>query len=350
MILNLLPGLREQTPPELPIDLVAVKAHNVPVDRLPEGVRLVDLGVEHSTWAAPALARYLRRERPTALLAAKDRAIRSAVMARRLAGAHCRLVVRLGTNLSASLEGKSAAARWLRCRPMRWLYPRTDAIIAVSEGVAADTRNVAGLADGHVTVVRNPVVAPDLAARASAKVAHPWLGGEMPVVLGAGRLTRQKDFPTLIRAFASLREMRPARLVILGDGPDRQALARLARTLGVGGDLDLPGHVDNPHAWMAKAGLFVLSSVWEGSPNVLTEAVACGTPVVATDCPSGPRELLADGRYGLLVPVGDDAALAAAMLRTLDRPLPAATLREAVRDYTVEASARGYLRVLRLLD
>ncbi len=349
-MLNLLVGLRAQTPPTLAIDLVAIKACNVAVERLPEGVRLVDAGTAHSTWSAPALARYLRRERPTALLAAKDRAIRSAVVARRPAGAHCRLVGRLATDLCASLEGKNAAARWLRCRPMRWIYPHTDAIVAVSEGVAADTRRVTGLTADRVTVVRNPVVTLELPARAAAEVDHPWLGGELPVVLGAGRLTRQKDFSTLIRAFARLRKTRPVRLLILGDGPEREPLMQLAQTLGIDGDLDLPGHVDNPHAWMAKADLFVLSSAWEGSPNVLTEALACGTPVVSTDCPSGPREVLADGRYGPLVPVGDDAALAAAMLRTLDRPLPAATLQEAVREYTVATSARGYLRVLGLLD
>ncbi|MGD8709963.1 MAG: glycosyltransferase [Ectothiorhodospiraceae bacterium] len=347
MVLNLLPGLVAGSAEPLAIDLVAVKADRVPVRELPEGVRLVDIGVRSSTLSAPALARYLRAERPVAMLAAKDRAIRSAIIARRLAGASTRIVGRLGTNLAASLEGKGALARWARYQPMRWLYPGADRIVAVSEGVAADTRCITGLPAERVVVVRNPVITPALSQRAAEPLDHPWFRGDgPPVILGAGRLTRQKDFPTLLRAFARLRAERQARLVIVGEGEDRGGLEALAADLGVADDLDLAGHVDNPYAWMARASLFVLSSAWEGSPNVLTEAIALGTPVVAADCPSGPRELLQEGRYGPLVPVGDDEAMAAAMADTLAAPLAPDVLRRAACDYTVEASARGYLRAL----
>ncbi|PWG64983.1 glycosyl transferase [Spiribacter halobius] len=350
MVLNLLAGLQAEGPSELAIDLIPIRAGNLPRERVPEGVRVVDLGLRHSTLAARALAGYLRRERPDAVLTAKDRAIRATVSARRLAGVETRIVGRLGTNLSAALAGQGALRRWLRQAPMRRLYRDVDAIVAVSEGVAEDTRAITGLPAGRVLVVRNPVVTPELAMQAQAPVDHPWLqpGAEVPVILGAGRLTRQKDFPTLIRAFATLRRHRPARLVILGEGGERGALERSIAELGLGDDVALPGHQKNPWAWMARASLFVLSSAWEGSPNVLTEAIACGTPVVATDCPSGPRELLEDGRYGHLVPVGDAAALAEAMHRTLEAPLPAETLREAAAEYTVAASARGYLQTLRL--
>lgn len=348
MVLNLLGGVCAARP-DLAVDLVAVKAGNVPRERLPNGVTLVDLGLRHSTLAAPALARYLRRRRPDALLAAKDRAIRSAMVARHLAGVDTRLVGRLGTNLTAALEGRSPPARLLRRLPMRRLYARVDRVVAVSEGVAEDTRRITGLPASRVTVIRNPVVTAELPARAAEPVAHRWFGERgAPVILGAGRLTRQKDFPTLIRAFAHLRRGRPARLVILGEGGDRRALEALAAELDVEADVDLVGHVANPYAWMAQADLFVLSSAWEGSPNVLTEAMACGTPVVASDCPSGPRELLADGRCGPLVPVGNDAAMAAAMGRVLDSPPSAEALREAVREYSAEASAERYLAVLGL--
>ncbi|MDN5869667.1 MAG: glycosyltransferase [Nitrococcus sp.] len=348
MMLNLLGGIRAARP-ALTVDLLAVKAHNLPRERLPEGVTLVDLGVRHSTLAALALARYLRGCRPNALLAAKDRAIRSAVLARGLSGVDTRLVGRLGTNFSAALDSRSAAARLLRRLPMRRCYRRLDRVVAVSEGVAEDTRRITELPASKVTVIRNPVITAALARLAAEPVMHPWLcSPTAPVILGAGRLTRQKDFPTLIHAFARLRRERPAKLVILGEGKDRRALQALTAELGIGADVDLVGHVSNPYAWMAKADLFVLSSIWEGSPNVLTEAMACGTPALATDCPSGPRELFADGRYGLLVALGDAAAMATAMSQVLDSPPPAGELREAVREYSVEVSAECYLQVLGL--
>ena len=233
---------------------------------------------------------------------------------------------------------------------MARLYPGVDHIIAVSEGVRQDTLGLSGLPAARVSVVRNPVITPGLQHQAQAPPPHPWLAParDRPVLLGAGRLTRQKDFPTLLKAFAQVRAQRPCRLVILGEGRERADLQALAGTLGVAADLHLPGHADNPYAWMAAADLFVLSSAWEGSPNVLTEALACGTPAVATDCPSGPRELLADGAYGPLVPVGDTAALREAILATLAAPPPAADLAAAVAEYRAETSAARYLEILGL--
>jgi glycosyltransferase involved in cell wall biosynthesis len=178
-------------------------------------------------------------------------------------------------------------------------------------------------------------------------VDHPWLTKPgAPVIVGAGRLTRQKDFPTLIRAFARARAQRPCRLIILGNGELEAQLIALAKELKVEHDLSLPGFVANPYAYMARAQLFVLSSLWEGSPNVLTEALALGVPVVSTDCPSGPREILAGGEYGTLVPMEDDAALAQAMLATLDRPLARERLLQAALPYKVDASVNGYLEAL----
>lgn len=344
MILNLLDGLVARG---IPVDLLAIRADSAHLEQLPSAVRLLDLGVRHSGLAILPLARYLRRERPAALLAAKDRAIRAAILARRLAGWEGRLIGRLGTNLSAALAGRSAPVRWLRTAPMRRLYPRVDRIIAVSEGVAGDTRRITRLPRSRIVVVRNPVVTPRLTQLASAPCPHRWLEAtELPVVLGAGRLTEQKDFATLLRAFARLRAVLPARLIILGEGRLRGALDVLAAKLGISEDVTLPGFVVNPYAWMSRASLFVLSSAWEGSPNVLTEALALGVPAVSTDCPSGPREILADGRYGALVAVGDAPGLAEAMRATLAAPLPAATLREAVAAYSVEVATQGYLAEL----
>ena len=346
MVLNLLEGF---TARGVEVDLLAVRSGPDSLDKLPQGVRLIDLKAGHTSTALPALVRYLRRERPRAMLAAKDRAIRTAVIARRLAGVDTRLVGRLGTNLSASLEGRSGLQRASRYLPMRWLYPSVDSIVAVSAGVAEDIRAITGLPEDKVTVIRNPVITPRLATLAEKSVDHPWLQpGQPPVILGAGRLTRQKDFPSLLRAFAEVRRQRDCRLIILGDGRGRDALLALAEELGVADDLDLPGFQPNPYAYMRRAALFVLSSAWEGSPNVLTEALALGVPSVSTDCPSGPREILEGGRYGPLVPVGDVAALARGMETALREPLPADTLREAASEYDQTLSAARYLETLGL--
>jgi glycosyltransferase involved in cell wall biosynthesis len=347
MVLNLVHAFAAV--PELAVDLVLIRDESRHLRSLPANVRVVRLGVRHSALAVPAIARYLRRERPAALLAAKDRAGRAALLARGLSGVGTRVVVRLGTTLSEAIRDRSAPRRWLRYLPIRALYRHADAIVAVSAGVAADVLATARVPAELVRVVLNPVITPDLLRQAAAPVDHPWLADPaVPVVLGMGRLTRQKDFPTLLRAFAQARRRRPLRLIVLGEGRDRAQLAQLADREGIAADVDLAGFQANPYAWLARSRLFVLSSAWEGSPNALTEAMALGVPVVSTDCRSGPRELLEGGRFGPLVPVGDADALAAAMLDTLDHPLPPETLRAAVREYEAQTSARHYLRVLGL--
>jgi glycosyltransferase involved in cell wall biosynthesis len=329
------------------VDLVLVRTRSPHLERLPPAVHVVRLSTNHTFLAVFALARYLRRQRPTALLAAKDRAGRVAVLARWLAGVDTRILLRLGTHLSTAMAGRAAINRWLRYWPMRWLYPHVDEIVAVSRGVADDVATIARVERHRIRVIRNPVVTPELASLAGGPVAHPWLRpGEPPVILGAGRFTRQKDFPTLIRAFAQLCRDTRCRLLILGDGGGRARLEQLIRELDLAASVDLPGFQSNPFPFMARASLFVLSSAWEGSPNVLTEAMALGTPVVSTDCRSGPRELLDQGRWGRLVPVGAVAELAQAMRATLADPLPAETLKQAVAEYDQAYSAARYLDAL----
>ncbi len=353
MVLNLAEGIAARG---IEVDLVTIRQHGRHLRELPAAVRLVPLGTRHTATSLPALVRYLRARRPQALLVAKDRAIRMAVLARALAqigrpagSRPPRLVGRLGTTVSAALADAGALrqAHW-RWR-MRAFYPHVDRLVAVSAGVAEDVRTLAALPATQVSVVRNPVVTPRLRALGAAPAPHPWLqASPVPVVLGAGRLTAQKDFPTLLRAFAALRARQPARLIVIGEGPQRAALETLARSLGVADEVALPGFADNPYAYMRHASVFVLSSRWEGSPNVLTEALALGTPVVATDCPSGPAEILDGGRIAPLVPMQDPAALADAMARVLAAPPDPARLQAAVADYHVERSVEGYLQALHL--
>lgn len=344
MILNLCGGFVQAG---FPVDLVIVRARSAHFDEPPDQVRVIDLASRHTLTSLPALVRYLKKERPIALLAAKDRAIKVAVLARALSRVPVRLVGRIGTTVSAALAGRGAWRLAVWRAGMRLFYPGADLIVAVSQGVADDVMHLARLPPERVRVVRNPVWTPRLERLARETPAHPWFADRsVPVVLGAGRLTRQKDFPTLIRAFATVRAQRPCRLMILGDGNERDELWVLAKQLGVAEDMALPGFQTNPYGYVARASLFVLSSAWEGSPNVLTEALALGVPVVSTDCPSGAREILASGRYGKLVAVGDADALAQAMIETLAHPLPRETLMEAARPYSLDASTRGYMQAL----
>jgi glycosyltransferase involved in cell wall biosynthesis len=347
MLVNLMCGFVDLG---LGVDLLAVRRESPHLGRLPAAVRRIDLGTAHTRLAVPGLARYLRRARPMALLAAKDRAGRAAVIARRRAGTGTPIVLRLGTNLSEAMAERSVLSRWLRYAPIRRLYPGIERIVAVSEGVAEDTARAARYPRERIRVIRNPVITPDLARAAAEPCPHTWLAepnpARGPVIVGAGRFQRQKDFPTLIRAFSTLRHERPCRLLLLGEGGWRDRLVALIRELGLGAEVDLPGFQANLYPFLARADLFVLSSAWEGSPNVLTEAMALGTPVVSTDCPSGPREILDGGRLGPLVPVGDADALAEAMSHSLDDPPPAQTLIDAVAEYRQETSAARYLAVL----
>jgi glycosyltransferase involved in cell wall biosynthesis len=266
---------------------------------------------------------------------------------RRLSRTATRLTVRMGTHVSTAIAGKEGVKKALWYLPIRLLYQQADEIVAVSEGVKKDLMRITGLPPERITVIANPAVSNRIYTLAAAPPPHPWFADTtIPVVLGAGRLTRQKDFPTLVRAFAKVKAVRACRLIILGDGNDREKLLSLARELKIDPDIDLPGFTSNPYAYLRRASLFVLSSIWEGSPNVLTEALALGTPAVATDCPSGPREILKDGAIGRLVPVGDPDALAAAMLSNLAAPPDTALLKTAVREYAVAFSSRRYKDLL----
>lgn len=351
MVMNL---IREFARREVAVDLLTTRADSAHFKDLPANVHWIPLRANHYLSAIPQLAGYLRKTRPLALLAAKDRAGRAAVIARRFSGSKTPVVIRLGTNLLTSMENRSPVNRWLRLAPMKSLYGQVERIVAVSEGVAEDTKRITGLPASRIVVIRNPVITANLFEQAAAPCPHEWLGEDerrrYPLILAAGRLGRQKGFDTLLNAFGIVSQERAARLVILGEGDHRERLEAQAEKLGVADNLLLPGFQDNPGAWLSRADLFVLSSRWEGSPNVLTEALALGIPSVATDCPSGPRETLDGGRFGPLVAVDDAPALARAMVNTLERPHNSDVLKRAVAEYTAETSAGHYLEVLGLPD
>jgi len=305
------------------VDIVVANARGELAGGIPPGVSLVNLRIPLGSGrlflCLFPLAQYLRTRRPDVLWSNMTEANVIAILARMAAGSRCWLIVSERNTLSVRIRGQNLRKRVLPFLVGR-LYPLADRIHAVSLGVADDLAKTTGLPREQIRVVYNPDVDADLSIKAEEPVDHPWFApGEPPVVLGVGRLVAQKDFPTLIRAFALVHKERPTRLVILGEGEERSKLEALARELGLEQDIDLPGFVENPYKYMKRAAVFVLSSRWEGFGNVLVEAMALGTPVVSTDCPNGPAEILENGKWGELVPVGETQSLASAVLRTLDR-------------------------------
>ena len=328
------------------VDLVLARAEGPYLTSVPDVVRVVDLNGSRVLSSLPALVRYLRHEQPDALLSSLDYANIVALWARRLARVPLRPVVNEQNTISLTSQHSSQWRQRMIPRLVRHFYPWADHIIGNSQGVADDLSRITGLPRNRIHVIHNPVVTPGLAEKVAAGPDHPWLeAGQPPVLLGVGRLTEQKDFPTLIQAFAQVRQLRPLRLLILGDGSARPALEALIRHLHLEQDVSLPGFVENPYAYMSRASLFILSSRWEGLPTVLIEALFCGVRVISTDCPSGPREILADGQHGALIPVQDVTALAKTIVLAMDGGIPSPSA-ESWRPYVLENVVDQYLQIL----
>lgn len=287
MMVNIARGLNAAS---VAVDFVTRTESGPYLHTLPTTVRRIVL---RGTSIRFALVDYLRKANPSTLISAKLDDDALALWAKRRAGVSTQIYVRVGTTLSGHRTARRFATlkHWRKTRKLNQLYRQADGIICVSAGVADDLHAITGLPREQMHVLSNPVVSPELLEQAIEAADHPWFAPqEPPVILGAGRLSAVKNFPLLLRAFARVRTERACRLMIIGEGRKRHQLEALARQLGIHADFALPGFVHNAYAYMAKSALFVLSSNVEGSPNVLTEALACGTSVVATDCPSAPGE------------------------------------------------------------
>ena len=328
------------------VDLVLASATGPYLSEVLPIVNLFDLGRSRVVTSLPGLVRYLLQRKPNALLVSMRHAALVALLAKKLSGGNTRVIV--SERNDASVEAnQNKGLRFLTIQSLsRYLYPSADVIHAVSQGVATSSAKELGLPLEHIQVVYNPVVTQHMLEMSRAKIDLPCLKNDgRKLIVAAGRLTKQKDFETLIRAFALVQSETNARLVIMGEGELRSDLERLIAENSLQQAVLLSGFVENPFAVMKQADQFVLSSAWEGLPNVLIQAMACGTPVVSTDCPSGPAEILEKGKWGRLVPVGDVEALAMAMLDTLtetNHPDVAAR----ARYFSVERAADEYLKLL----
>lgn len=327
------------------VDFVLVKAEGPYVELISKGVRLIDLNSGRSIMSFPKLIQYLRRERPDILFSTLTRTNLLALIAKKFFRRDLPVIIRLADTLTMeSRYGNymDKIAVWLAKR----LFPMADAIVANSVGVADDLTRCAPKASNLVRVITNPVVSFDITDKATLPINHPWFeDSSVPIILSAGRLVPKKDYPTLLRAFAEVVKTQQVRLVILGEGPSKCGLLAFARELGIDHLVDFPGFETNPFPFMAKAEVFVLSSRFEGLPNVLIQAMACGTAVVSTDCDNGPREILEDGKWGNLVPVGDWHALAQAIVTTLQRPTSRDSLISRANVYSEDVAMDGYIEL-----
>jgi glycosyltransferase involved in cell wall biosynthesis len=333
------------------VDIVLATAEGPFVDRVAADVNIVDLNAPEPPGfnllgAVPGLVQYLRRVRPSAMLSALNRSNIVSILSTTLARTETTVVVSERNHLSRYLEHASKKERVAIPKLISATYPRADSVVAISSGVADDLAKRVNLPRKNIDVIHNPAFSPEIAQKSMEPVSHPFLDSDAPVVIAVGSLTVQKDFLTLLRAFNRLYAERDARLLILGEGEQRETLETEMRKLGIKKFVDMPGFVDNPYPYMRRSDVFTLSSAWEGFGNVVVEALACGCPVVSTDCPSGPAEILDNGRYGPLVPVGADKELAEAIEAVLDDPPDEDLLRNRARDFSTDVVADRYLDVL----
>lgn len=293
----------------------------------------------------PGLTHYLEETKPDALLSAKTLVNIVALTAKRWSNADTRVVVSERTHLSTSIGRSRRDWKASVLPPMiRDLYGDASGIVGISSHVADDLATIGAIDRARITTIHNGLLRPEALDLPASD--HHWFAESWPVILSVGRLSKEKDFPTLIRAFALLRAHRDAKLIIVGEGRERASLETLARDLGVSNDVDLPGFSDNPYAFMKAAALFVMSSTHEGFGNVLLEALAAGCPAMSTDCPGGPPEILDGGRIGPLVPVGDPKAMAREMAKMLDAPPERTCLIDHAADFGMERVAERYLACL----
>jgi glycosyltransferase involved in cell wall biosynthesis len=328
------------------VDLVLVSATGPLIPTIPQGMHVLDLKKSRALYAVPELSLYLRRSNPDIMLTALPHVNSLAIVAKYFSFADTKVILTEHNTLSQVVTHAATLRGRLLPFIMRHLYPLADHIVAVSQGVKNDIQDFLNLDSKTISVIFNPVVTSQLLIDSERFPNHPWfLDDTVPIILGAGRLTQAKDFATLIRAFSIVRKTRHARLVILGEGHEKESLQTLADELDLTNHIFLPGFVTNPHGFMKKAAVFVLSSLWEGLPTVLIEALACGTPVVSTDCPSGPSEILEGGRLGHLVPISDEGALAEAILNKLQSPGNKADS-AVIKRYSQETTCHQYQKLI----
>jgi glycosyltransferase involved in cell wall biosynthesis len=330
------------------VDVVTLFSAGALAAELDRGVRVVGMNVGRLRWAFSPLIDYLRSNRPCAVLGFMWPLTAMLVLVRAVSGVKFRLVLSEHCTWSRSELLVRPLMRWRIGLSMRLAFPRADGVVCVSRGTADDLARFAWIDREMISVIYNPVVKTGGHKATNLPLTDPkaWCVGAHRRILAVGALKEIKDYSTLLRAFHELRQRVDAKLLILGEGQCRRALEAEVVALGMAGSVFMPGVVADPTPYFAHADLHVLSSMSEGLGNVIIEALAVGTPVVSTDCPHGPREILMNGAYGLLSPVGDSTSLCEAMTASLLATHDRASLIHRAQDFSVRAAVDAYLQLL----
>ncbi len=345
VMLNLLVGFSTRGH-EVEVVLSSLNGHYI--TNLPRNIKIYNLNANRMSASIIPLARYLYLKKPDVLISGKEYANVVSIIAKFMSQSSVRVIVTVHTTLSKHIIYATTFREKVIIPFMaKRLYPHAQHIVAVSSGVAKDLSKLFRIPPEYIAIINNPVVSSELFSKAAIQISHPWFAkGRPPVIISVGRLTRAKDYGTLIKAFKKVRGEINARLMILGDGEERLSLQRLINKLELESDVCLPGFVDPPYPYLARSSLFVLSSIWEGLSTAIIEALALGIPVVSTDCQSSPREILDNGRYGKLVPVKNVDKLAEAIIESLKTEHDPLQLKIRAHQYSVDSAVEAYLRLI----
>lgn len=346
-MLNLAEGFIDRG---IEVDLVVADRRGSFEAKVPVGTTIVDLNAGRVLKSIVPLVKSLRERKPDVLLSGHTHANLVAIWSTKLSRTNTEVAIGVHNTLSQSYNANRGLKSTLIRHSFPFTYRHADHVIAVSEGVAEDVTELTDLEHEDISVIYNPVVGREFQSAVDEPVSHPWLTDDsIQVVLGAGRLAPQKDFETLIRAFNRTEGENPdARLLIIGSGEKEEELQHLINQLELERKVELIGYVENLYAVMRAADVFVLSSRWEGFGIVLVEAMAAGTPVVSTDCPTGPDEILDDGRYGKLVPVGDVDTMTNSIREKLNTENDSKEIKNRAKDFSVPVVVDNYIQTLEL--
>lgn len=313
-------------------------------DELEASIRVLELPQSRTLTSAIGFRSYMMCERPDLVISALTHINVSALIGRQLSGYRPKITIVEHGQFSRERAKSMPVSVRMAYRLAPWLYPLANVIAAVSEGARQDLAHSVGIDPERISVLYNPVVSENLTEASLVPIDHPWFEkDEPPVILAVGALRAEKNFPLLIHAFNILRQRRRARLVIIGDGPEMPRLMNCAKSCPYAADIALLGFDANPFKYMRRAALLALSSDHEALPSVLIEAMACGTPVAATDCPTGPSEILLDGKLGALSVTGDPTALVHALEKSLDAPTSSDLLKKRAASFSAKHAASSYL-------
>lgn len=343
MMINLAHGFANKN---IKVDLITVEKDGV--YKAPNNVNHICLNLKKVKHSIIPLIKYLKKEKPNYLISTLTHSNIIAVIAKLLSLSKTKIIIRSANTISFSLKGIKLRRKLTQKYGAMIFYRFAYKIIANSEKSADDLSETLNINRRKIEIIYNPTITSDIFVKMNEKINHPWVNDkDNKIILGVGRLNKQKNFPVLIQAFDIIKEKGNFKLIILGEGKERKKLENLIKKLNLEKYIDLLGFVNNPYAYMSKSNIFVLSSNSEGLPNVLIEAMACGTPVVSTNCPSGPSEILEDGKYGKLVPVNNKEALAKAIIETLENPVDKNKLRERASFFSVEKAVNKYLKIIK---